>query len=276
MMNAISLPPPEPGRRMHPHAWLPLDQPLPENNAPRLDSVTWERPDPMPAIRHEPQACAHWPLDACAQIEAAARCLRVLAEIWTLEKSLTVPQSGRAGCIDLELLASAPLSGTLLHRIAQFPAQMRAQKQALRALADDFATVSVWLCGAAGSSWDAAKAVRQSLGLAVAPGESHRVIARDWLAADLNALMAAVLHRALGQLDQLMLTPSMIEADLAGQRVFGGLLCQTADTLDSAAAMACDATLFVEQFDKRWRLFRGQLADTIPVHSKAGQPPSHP
>ncbi len=262
-MNATSLPLPDSAGLNGRSVRLPEDQPMPTKRVKYRESVVWPGASPPLASAEQERSCAHWPLEGAAQIQAAAQFLQVLAEIWTPDGFLAMPR--HAGCIDLDLLASETPSAALAQRLASFPAQMQAQKLALRALADDFAKISAWLAKAAGYSWDAAKDVRQKLGLAAALGESHRVIAKDWLAADMNALIATLLRRAVGVLDRVDLAPGAINTDLAGQRAFGPFIRLASDMLERAAALAREAALFVDEFDRRWHQFRQQAAVAVAV-----------
>ncbi len=263
-VNAASIPLSDPVHRADARmARLPLDQPLPASRATHLAIVDREQRGRVPASGDEGRLCAHWPKDGAAKIQTGARAVRTFAGIWAGTGSSASPPAALASCVDLEQPARAYPGHAPLPHLPSLAARIQAQKLALRALADDFATVSAWLARAAGSGWEAAKAVRQSLGLALALGEGQRLITKDWLAADMNALIAAMLRRSLNLLDRLELTSSAIEADLAGPRTYGRLLRRAAELLDRAATLACDAALLVGEFDQRWRAIRQQVAQAV-------------
>jgi len=172
-------------------------------------------------------------------------------------------RSWRAGCIDIDNPGSDAPGDARVDGPATFRAELRAQKRVLRALADDFATVSAWLCGAAGASLEAVRAARQRLGISVSTAESHRVIAKDWLAADMNALIASVIRRAIGVLDRLDSNADANEIDPAAQRASARLLCLAAEKLDRAVSLCCDAALFAEEVDQRWKQIHDQVTEAL-------------
>jgi len=218
-----------------------------------------------------PQArrCAHWPLDGAMHIQIAAHVLRGMAEPWRGVAQVERTPSWRVGCIDINTPPSGVPNAAMAQGPAAFSTELRAQKRALQALADDFATVSAWLCGAAGASWDAARAARKRRGPSVPMAESHRVIAKDWLAADMNALISGVLRRAVAVLDRLDLNPDT-GVDLAGQRASARQLCLAAELLDRAVSLCCDAALFVEDYDQRWNQIQGRVAEALALASNPG------
>ena len=235
---------------------------MPERPVPRLESVVWSGSEPRTASLAHERMCTHWPLDGASQMLNASHALLVMADRLVTAGSPPAP-ARPTGCIDLHALAREPLGDALSSSIVSVPAELQAHKLALRALADDFEKISVWLARAAESSWDAAKALRQRLGLAGVLGEDQRMIAKDWLAADMNALIATLLRRAVGVLDRVDLTPNAAKADAAGQGSHVPFVRLAAEILQRAAALATQAALFVEEFDKRWHLFRQQVAVAI-------------
>ena len=263
-MNAASMPLPDPVR--HDEARkkaLPLGQPLPARRVTHLASIVRGRSDRIRANPDQARLCVHWPKDGAAHIEAGARAVRVMAGLWAHGARAAAAPIARSGCIDLETLACASAADAPLPHLPSLAGQIQTQKLALRGLADDYATISAWLARAAGSSWDAAKAARQSLGLALVLGEGQRLITKDWLAADINALIAAMLRRSANLLDRLELTTSAIEADLAGPCAFGRQLSRVAELLDCATSLARNAAVFVGEFDQRWQAIRHQVADAV-------------
>jgi len=246
-------------REMH----FPSDQPLPERRASHRQRVVWDGADAGAATQDAARMCTHWPAGGVERIRTTGRHLHVLAEGLARDGLLEAPAPRHSGCLDLEMPGSHPDGDICTQRMAALSVQVRAQKLALRILADDFATISAWLANAAGSSWEAASSMRQHSGPLVAMGESQRLISKDSLSADINALVATMLRRAAKSLDRLDPAAGAVAADLQGRRTFARVLLRVAELLDNAATMADDATSFVAEFDRRWRLIRHQVALTV-------------
>ena len=98
------------------------------------------------------------------------------------------------------------------------PAELTHLVRHLRSTADDFAATGEWLHHAMNASWDVAAALIDVDGLGDMLGERHRIIANDWLAADIQALISRLLRRAADILDHVDFTPAALRADLAGSR----------------------------------------------------------
>jgi len=92
----------------------------------------------------------------------------------------------------------------------------------LRTTADDFVGTGEWLANAMQASWDVAAVLIDIDGLADVLGERHRIIANGWLAADVSAFIARLLHRAADILDHIDFIPAAVRVDLAGPRHFVG------------------------------------------------------
>lgn len=246
-----------------------VPRPLPRR-LPQLESVVWSGPEVQPARPDQARTCAHWPLNCVARIQNSSYALRVVSERLAWAGSLPIAAlSNQTGCIDVAASASDPLNEGVLLRVAALSAEIQTHKLALRTLADDLTKVSGWLARASGSSWDAAKAVRQKLGLAGVLGDDQRVIAKDWLAADMNALLGTLLRRAVAVLDRVDLSPAAIRVDVAGQRSYTLLVQLAAEMLERAAALATQSALFMEDFDKRWYLLRQQISTATSVNPHA-------
>ena len=245
----------------------------PPRRLPLLEAVIWSGPDVKSVQPEHNRMCAHWPLDCVTRIHHASHALRVVSERLAGAGSRPVAALyHQTGCIDVETSSSDPSAEGVLLRVAALPAEIQTHKLALRALADDLTRVSGWLARACGSSWDAAKVVRQKLGVTGVLGDDQRVIAKDWLAADMTALISTLLRRAVGVLDRVELTPAAISADVAGQRSYTLVVQLAAEMLERAAALATQSALFVEDFDKRWHLLRQQISSATSVNCHALTP----
>ena len=263
MLSAAALPILDPASAWHNHPdarLVQMDQPLPDWPATYRQRFAWEGSATSAPKHDQTWLCTHWPVDGVAHIQTAARSLRGMAESLARDGQHDTSAAPYPRCIDLETLPSMPPADTSMQRLAAIWARAHTQKLALGALADDFSRISEWLVHEAGVSWDASKAMRKQPALAVAVGDSQRLTSKDSLSADANALIAALLRRAVKLLDRLDPATGIVHADLAGQRTCGRLLVQTARLLDDAASLAADAARFVEEFDQRWRQLRHQVA----------------
>lgn len=242
---------------------LQIRQPLKENPATQRQSVNRDGRGTRMANDDDTRVCSHWPDGGVERIRAAASWLRVVAESLTREGPIEAAAVRYTGCIDLDSLFSEPTGDSAVQRMAAVLAQVQAQNQVLRSLADDFATVSEWLTTTTESNWEAARAMRQLPGLAAAIGESQRLISKDSFSADASALVAAMLLRAVKLLDRLPSEPSAVDLDSTRQHIGGQVLIPTSELLDNAALLATNATRFVEEFDQRWRQMRNQAAHAV-------------
>ena len=247
----------------------PTDQPLPERRARHRHRVMWEGSDPIPANQDDARRCTHWPEGGANRIQLAAHALHVLAESMSQQGASLRPAAPHFGCVDLQLLPAEPVDPSVPQHTAAWADQVLVQKLALRLLASDFATVSAWLAKAADLNRDAAKPLRQHAGLLVALGESQRLVSKDSLSADVNALIAAMLQRAAALLDRPEFAAGSAKTEPAAQRSFQPVLRQAAALLDTAATLADSAENLVADFDRRWRQVRHQVALAI---ARAGIP----
>ena len=214
--------------------------------------------------------CMHWPLDGAPKIHALSGSLAVLAGHWAAAHADAKSWNHLLPrCIDVEQAGPQAASDVLRLRATAMCAEIQRIKLCTRALVEDFQKIGEWLARAAGSTWDAGKTVRRALSLAATLGESHRVIAKDWLAADMNSLVAWLLGQALKLLDRIDLTAQAIVADLVDGRVYGDILQSAAELLDHAAAIANESELFVQDFDRRWRSFRDRIATVVALSKDA-------
>ena len=121
------------------------------------------------------------------------------------------------------------------------------------------------------AAWEAAGRLRHP-GLADLLGERHRIIANDWQAAGLSALVGRLARRAAELLAPLDLSPEGVRADLAGPRLLPGYLHSAAELLDRAADLAAESAALVHDNERRWRVFRTRVEVVV----AAGAAPDGP
>jgi len=119
------------------------------------------------------------------------------------------------------------------------------------------------------ASWQAAGRLRHP-GLADLLGERHRIIANDWQAAGLSALVGRLARRAAELLAPLDLSPEGVRADLAGPRLLPGYLHSAAELLDRAADLAAESAGLVHDNERRWRVFRARVAAIVAAAAPEG------
>jgi hypothetical protein len=131
----------------------------------------------------------------------------------------------------------------------------------LRTAAEDQRGIAEWLDKAMHASWDMATALIGIDGLAHVLGERHRIIANDWQAASMNALMSRILDRAADILDGVDFTPAALRADLAREKVSVGRLYSAAELISHAADLCSDSAGLVHDNERRWRTFRQRVSE---------------
>ena len=220
--------------------------------------------------RAHDRACTHWPMDGVAKIQAASRALLVIAELWEHGETLAKSRPVRpVGCIDVATFGAGPQADVMMLRAAALPDEIGALKLAIRGQSEEFERISAWLVRAARTTRVAAKAAQRPLGLVAVLSEDHRVIAKDLVAADMNALVSTLLGEALRVLDCLQLSADAINADLLGERAYEAFLHTAAEMLDRAGALATESAVFVEDVDRQWRAFRVQIATVVALSQEA-------
>ena len=110
--------------------------------------------------------------------------------------STTPALSPFAGTEDLNDPAALQLEGVLFMEGEGEPAEITHLVRHLKATADDFEATDEWLGNAMQASWGVAATFIDIDGLGDMLGERHRIIANDWLAADIQGLVARLLRRA--------------------------------------------------------------------------------
>lgn len=224
--------------------------------------------------------CGHWPLDGASQIQKAAFGLREISRSWDAAEQL-LEASSQAGCLDVTVV---PLDDVqldiLLLQAAQLPDSIYAIVRSLSGLARDFASVKDWLTSAAqAASQNKLGAHAQAYERTAPVHDYHRVIARDWLGADMNASIAWMLGRAGRVLGSLDLSPDAVRSDLLGVRVYQAALLAAAAIVERAAALAQESEAYVEDFNHRWMKLHTDItaaAALYPLHSEPLRANTHP
>lgn len=205
------------------------------------------------------------PLRQAEDVLRASRTLKALADRWSsLEVSAEPATDAPAysGCDDLNDLTAIETSGVLFMEGPNEPAEITKLKGDLRAQADDGEQVGAWLKEAMSVSWQSAGALVQASPLADLLGERHRIIANNWLAADMSRLAAALLHRAVDILEAVDFAPGALRANLAGPRTTPGYLYSAAMLLDRAADLAVTSTTLTRDSEPAWRAWQTRV-DTL-------------
>jgi hypothetical protein len=201
------------------------------------------------------------PRELAVTLQRHARTLHALAD----RLATATPSPGRAlspfaGAEDLNDPAALQLEGVLFMEGEGQPAELSLLVRHLRTTADDFDATGEWLGNAMSASWDVAAALIDIDGLGDLLGERHRIITNDWLAADMQALIARMLRRAADILDRVDFTPAALRSDLAGPRRAVGLLRSAAELINRAADLCSDSAGLVNDNERRWRVFRERVA----------------
>ena len=200
------------------------------------------------------------PRERAVSLQRHARTLHALADHWAKAvPSTESPLSPYAGAEDLNDSAALQLEGVLFMEGEGRPAELTHLISDLRNTADEYAQTGDWLANAMQASWDIAAALVDITGLEDLLGERHRIIANDWLAADMSRLIARMLVRAADILDKIDFTPAVLRADLAGSRRAASLLHSTAEIINRAADLCSESAGLVNDNERRWRVFRERV-----------------
>jgi hypothetical protein len=210
------------------------------------------------------------PREVGVVLQRHARTLHALADRWAVAEPSTGPAlSPYAGAEDLNDPAAVQLEGVLFMEGEGEPPELTHLIRHLRSAADDYDATGEWLSNAMQASWDIAEALIDIDGLDDVLGDRHRIIANDWLAADVSRLVARLLRRAAYILDRVDFTPTALRADLAGHRRSIGLVHSAAELINRAADLCSDSAGLVNDNERRWRLFRERV-DTIVRAAQGG------
>jgi hypothetical protein len=204
---------------------------------------------------------AQAPLETAISLQRWSGSLKALADHWRQADPVETPlRNPYAGCEDLNAQTAIDGSGILFLEGEGEPAEIRMLQQELSALVDRFAETGDWLARAMESSWESARALLPQRRLADLLGERHRIIANDWEAAGLNALVGRVLRRAGELLAQVDFAPAALRADLAGPRDSASYVYSACELIDHAADLIADSAKLVHGNERRWRLFHDRVA----------------
>lgn len=204
------------------------------------------------------------PLETALRLQRHGRALAALADRWTTTTPAADPgRNPYEGAEDLNSEAAIALDGALFMEGEGRPAEISAMVAELRRDAEGFAGGGAWLARAMEGSWAAAGTLLEVDALADVMGERHRIISNDWLAADMQRLIARLLERAADMLDRIDLTPAAVRADLADRRVTPGRLQATAEVIARAADLCGESARLVHDNDRRWRVFRDRVAAVV-------------
>jgi hypothetical protein len=197
------------------------------------------------------------PRELAVTLQRHARALHALADRWaTATPSTAAALSPFAGADDLNDLAAIQLDGVLFMEGQGEPAELSQLFTQLRSTADGFDAAGLWLADAMAASWDVAAGLTDVDGLGDLLGERHRVIANDWLAADMQRLIARLLWRAADILEHVDFTPAALRADLAASRRSVGVVHSAAELINRAADLCSESAGLVNDNERRWRVFR--------------------
>jgi hypothetical protein len=220
---------------------------------------------------------AQAPLKDATKMHAMSKTLKTLADRW-IDLSPSSPDGGGryAGCEDLNELAAIQHDGLLFMEGEGEPAEITRLKRDIGQMADDHRKTGIWLSTAMDSSWGVASSLTNNPELAPVLGDRNRIIANDWLAAEMSTLVSRLLKRSLEILDAIDFSPRKLRKDLSGPRHTPGYLYSSAELIDRAADLASESAALVHDNEYRRRRFRAalnQLSRTVaPSPSKNRRP----
>ena len=205
---------------------------------------------------------AETPLHDAARMHEFSKTLKTLADRWSVQEPSRGDGGNRyAGCEDLNETSTIQHDGLLFMEGEGEPQEITRLKRDLSTMADDYQKTGEWLSKAMESSWEVAGSLAKDPGMAAVLGDRHRIIANDWLAADMSRGISRLLRRALETVGSMDFTPGSIREDLEGPRTSPGYLYSSAEMIDRAADLAAESAALVHENEYRWRRFRGRLAE---------------
>ncbi len=139
------------------------------------------------------------------------------------------------------------------------PAEIEHIRAELRSMAADSTATGEWLANAMQATWDSAAALFGIDELADQLGERHRIIANDWQAAAMSALVGRVLVRSVEIIELIDFTPAALRADIAGSRIAPQRLYSAAELISHSADLLSDSAGLVHDNERRWRIFRAHI-----------------
>jgi hypothetical protein len=204
------------------------------------------------------------PRELAVTLQRHARALQALADRWSeVEPDQSTPLSPYEGAEDLNSAVAIQLDGVLFMEGEGRPTEIAHLIRDLRVVAGDQRDIGEWLATAMQSSWDTTLALIEIDGLSDMLGERHRIIANDWQAAHMNALMGRILDRAAAILERVDFAPKALRADLTERRSSIGRLYSAAELVSHAADLCSDSAGLVHQNERRWRTFRERVKSMV-------------
>jgi hypothetical protein len=100
-------------------------------------------------------------------------------------------------------------------------------------------------------AWEVAASLADISGLEDLRRDRHRIIANDWLPADMSELAGRQLQRAAELLDKVDFTPATLRADLAGPPRSAGPLHSAAEIINRAADLCSDSAGMLNDNERR-------------------------
>jgi len=204
------------------------------------------------------------PLGQAQEIQRYSRVLKALAAHWSkVEPSDHAGASPFAGAEDLNPPGLVSESGFLFMEGGDEPAEVGQMKRELATRAGDMETIGDWLANAMEQSWAIAGALAKYPQLADVLGERHRIIANDWLSAEMQLLIGRLLRRAIELLEEVDFRAEAVRADLAERRSYSPVLFSASELLDRASDLMAESATLVHDNDRRWRVFGDRVAQLL-------------
>jgi hypothetical protein len=212
------------------------------------------------------------PLEQAIEIQEASLALKTLADRWTkIEPQQSKKKNPFAGCEDINETRTIQYNGILFMEGEGEPPELKRFIRDLRALADDFREIGLWLENAMKASWNAANALLLITELASVLGERHRIIINDWEAANLSRLVAILIYRAIDLINEVNFTQKSVREDLGNARCYPDYLYSASEILDRAADLASESAILVHDNERRWRIFRNKISDYV-IEKSSNEP----
>jgi hypothetical protein len=204
------------------------------------------------------------PRELAVRLQRHARTLQALADTWSVAAPSTATGfSPYEGAEDLNSPVALQLDGVLFMEGEGRPAEITQLIRDLRTAAQDQRETGEWLATAMQASWDMAIALIKIDGLADMLGERHRIIANDWQAAHMNAVMSRLLDRAADIIEAVEFTPAALRANLTKGGASAGRLYSAAELISHAADLCSDSAGLVHDNERRWRTFRQRVTSLV-------------
>jgi hypothetical protein len=205
------------------------------------------------------------PREQAVVLQRHARTLQALSDRWSHMQPVAhgATFSPFQGTEDLNDNVATQLDGVLFMEGDEEPPEIAHIRAELRSIAADSTATGEWLTSAMQATWDSAAGLLTIEELADQLGERHRIIANDWQAAAMSALVGRILSRAVDMIELVDFTSSALRADIAGQRVDPKRLYSAAELIAHAADLLSDSAGLVHDNERRWRMFRAQVEQAV-------------